>query len=505
MKLKYFAFVLGLLAIIPNAFPLTLAAAPAGTACSLSLSAAPSVASISPGGEAVYKYSIKNTSAKACNNLHFSLYYAGNEEYASSSIAPTASDYYWRFDKLGAGKSKSFSVTIKNSPNGGESLLGEACVTADGASDACTQKAVSIAGAQTPVPANPKPSAPAPEPDPEPITPAPSPVQPPQTAPTQPAQPTEPVPAQPSAPSPVSSSGGIQAWIYPGAPACNASKEYADGRADVLKPEYFTVQSNGSLRQMTASADGCNGYSAANAADVKAHSREQYATVSAGYANMRTLLASASLQSAALKTLTDFAISSGFTGIELDWEGFGQWTAADYTNYKKFVNDLQASLRAKGKKLMIDAPAIPDSKFQSYFQFKYEDFKNVDHVVVMAYDYQYDYGAGTSVAPSDWMKQVVNWAKARIPAERLVIGIPAYGYHGATGSYNITIDTYEQSSKLPGFANRKVNSEGEETWTSGGIFYLVQTEQSLARRKALVESLGIKSVSVWHLGGNPWF
>jgi spore germination protein YaaH len=154
---------------------------------------------------------------------------------------------------------------------------------------------------------------------------------------------------------------------------------------------------------------------------------------------------------------------------------------------------------------MIDAPAISDPVYQGYFQFKYEDFTNVDFVTIMAYDYQYDWGVGEPVAPEFWLKNVINWAKVRLPLEKIVIGIPAYGYHGTLGSYNMTIDTYAQSSTYPGFSTRKINSEGEEVWTNGNIYYSAQPKSSLDRKKTLIESLGIKNISVWHLGGNNWF
>jgi hypothetical protein len=69
----------------------------------------------------------------------------------------------------------------------------------------------------------------------------------------------------------------------------------------------------------------------------------------------------------------------------------------------------------------------------------------------------------------------------------------------------MTIDTYAQSSALPGFSTRKVDSEGEETWTVGSTYYCDQPQSALDGKMALLESLGIQNVSVWHLGGNNWF
>lgn len=419
-------------------------------ACSLRLTATPSSTSIPLGGELTYSYSLKNVGLGTCFGAGVSLYYAENEEYVSSNPSPSASDYYWSIGNLKRGKTFVFSVNMKN-VFGGEQMLGEACAAANNTGDACVSTPVNLSASS-------------------------------------------------------STATNIQAWIYPGQPACNAANEYSDGRQiDTLKPEYYTVQSTGALRQLTASADGCNGYSADNAADIKAHSSKQFVTVSGSIANVRKLLSSTTLRSAAIGTLTDFTVATGFTGVELDWEGFGDWTATDYANYKNFVAALQTSLHAQGKFLMIDAPAISDAQYQSYFLFKYEDFADIDYVAIMAYDYQYDYGVGQPVAPQDWVEDIINWAKARLETDKIIIGIANYGYHGQVGSYNISIDTYAQSSAYSGFSSRELNAEGEEVWTSGTTYYAVQSVSALDNRKAFIESLGIKSVSVWHLGDNPWF
>ena len=455
--------------------------------CSLQFIATPSTDTIQLGGEVVYQYALKNIGSSACAGVGVSLYYAENEKYVSSSPSPTASDYYWSIGNLNRGKTFSFSVVIKNSL-GGEQMFGEGCASADGADDACVSNPVNLLSNL--IVDNPM----LPEFD---STPTVVDEELPVVDPILPV--VDPVTSEPI-------STNIQAWVYPGQPSCSATNEYSeDRRIDTLKPEYYTVQSTGELRQLTVAADGCNAYSVSNVADIKAHSKKQFVTVSGNIANVRKLLSSAILQTVAIKTLTDFTVSTEFTGVEIDWEGFSDWSATDYANYKKFITDLQNSLRAKGKFLIIDAPAISDAKYQSYFLFKYEDFVHVDYIAIMAYDYQYDYGVGEPIAPEAWVGKVINWAKARLDTNQIIIGIANYGYHGPIGSYNVTIDTRDQSSTYNGFANRKLNDEGEEVWTSGGNYYAVQTVAALDDRKAFIESLGIKSVSVWHLGGNPWF
>lgn len=437
--------------------------------CLLSFSVVPNSKNISIGDTITYSVKVKNISRTVCNNVSYSFQYSTNEKYVSSIPQPRSADYYWYVGTLKANKEYTSTVVTKNTSTiTNLNMTTEAWATADNAVDVYVDNTTEVSATIVTPPAS-----------------------------------TTPAPVTPSTPLITNS---IQAWIYPGDPACNASAEYSDGRQiDTLKPEYYTVKSDGSLRQKTVATDGCNAYSVNNALDIRAHSTHQYVTVSSNILNMRALLASQTLQNSAITTLTDFTVLAGFTGVELDWEGFGDWTATDYTNYKNFTTALQNNLHSKGKLLMIDAPAISDTTYQSYYLFKYEDFTHIDYIAIMAYDYQYDFGVGEPVTPESWLINTIKWAKARLPVDKIIIGIPSYGYHGVLGSYNVTIDTYNQSTQYPGYSSKTLNQDGEGSWINNGIYYSVQEKSTLNRKKALIESLGIKNISVWHLGGNQWF
>jgi spore germination protein YaaH len=157
---------------------------------------------------------------------------------------------------------------------------------------------------------------------------------------------------------------------------------------------------------------------------------------------------------------------------------------------------------------MIDGPAVlaDDS---SHYQWRYEDFNTlpVDYIVVMEYDWQYDFGIGTPVAPLARIQDVTREIIEKITdINKIVIGIPSYGYHGKIGGDTITIDTNAQSQTYPGYATAKRNAASAEmTFTSGGVFYDYADSQTLNIKRSLIEDLGIKNISVWHLGGNQWF
>ena len=60
-----------------------------------------------------------------------------------------------------------------------------------------------------------------------------------------------------------------------------------------------------------------------------------------------------------------------------------------------------------------------------------------DQVRLMAYDYHWASSAPGPVAPISWVRDVLRYAKTQIPASKIILGVPLYGYdwvgHHGTG------------------------------------------------------------------------
>lgn len=313
----------------------------------------------------------------------------------------------------------------------------------------------------------------------------------------------------------------IQAWIFPGEATCSAGTAYSDGRQiQTLKPEYYHLNNDGTITQETTGTSGCFGYSSANATDIVAHSAQQYYTVSGNATGFAALMASPTLQASFISTLTTFAITTNFTGVELDIEGYGSWSAGNTTTYYQFLNNFAASLHSNGKKLMVDLPPIWNNNTsgsdywdaensQSKFALTYTAMNatSVDYFVILSYDSQYDWGNGFAVQPLGWVRDVVHWARTQIiDMNRVVIGIPAYGYFGTTGGFSPSIQDYGVMITEPG-ANTAVRDtgSGEMMWATGGVSYDYCDTTCLNTKRSYFENLGITHFSVWHLGNNQWF
>lgn len=309
----------------------------------------------------------------------------------------------------------------------------------------------------------------------------------------------------------------IGAWLYPDK-NYDATSEITDGRhIDILKSEYYHLNDDGTLQQLTT---GYNAYSAANVALIKQHSTQQFVTISGSTAGMNALATNRNLTSAFLSTMYSFLQSSGFTGIELDFEGFGDWTPQQYANYKSLVAVIGNAMHAIKCKLIIDGPAISDNAYQGYYLWKWEDFdvkanpalaNAIDGLVVMAYDEQDDQGAGTPVSSLSWLNNICQWMLNKITDHsKIVVGIPSYGYTAKTGAYAVTQINYQQATQLPGFNTAKRDaSSGEMMWTQGSGANSISNNYSdsttIQGKLNVVQNSGINAVSVWALPGNLWF
>ncbi|MFG2146351.1 glycosyl hydrolase family 18 protein [Streptomyces sp. NPDC048696] len=317
---------------------------------------------------------------------------------------------------------------------------------------------------------------------------------------------------------------GLEAWIYPGSTGedtCGAVAEYRDGRLrnGVLKPQYWDVDPSGAVKLLDSGTHPCNGFSEADAADVKAYSAAQYTTVSAmDRPAIAALVSDPTRRTAAVGSLTELAKRIGFTGVDIDFEDFWTWTAEDESGYEAFLTELAQSLHRAGLKLQVDAP-VETHDGDSVFDYAAVMRTGVDQLVVMDYGRQFNTPEGEkcwAISPHSWVREAVAYAQSRVPdKDRLVIGLPSYGF---TAPDPCVTDKVKDSVALatmrraPGYSDdpattaaRRDAASGEVRWTAGGTLYDYTDQQGMDTKLAVLHQLGVAHVSVWALGTNPWF
>lgn len=309
----------------------------------------------------------------------------------------------------------------------------------------------------------------------------------------------------------------LEAWIYPssaGQPACDVPAELAALAVDpiaVLKPEYLTVNGKNRVVTETVAALPCNGFSAANLALVRAAAHRVYVTVSAGTRGTKGVLASASRRAAAEASIESFVTSTGLDGVDLDFEP-NKWSQATWHEYMRFVSDLAGEMRPAGRTVEVDLEPFTTTPWDAE---RYGDVVAANaHVVVMAYDHEFDV-ACAPISPYSWLQQVVAYAQSQVPAASLTIGIPSYGYTTTTCgkvahvTTNVAYVTMEDEPGFPttptGVGTLRDPGSGEIRWRSGNVLYDFVDATALNAKLEVVGAMGVTDVSVWSLGGEPWF
>ncbi len=220
-------------------------------------------------------------------------------------------------------------------------------------------------------------------------------------------------------------------------------------------------------------------------------------------AHMLHTPAAASRHIAAIVGLAD---RQNYAGIDIDYEGL---QAGDRQAFSTFVTRLAAALHAHGKILSVAVFAkTSDAGYggQNVAQDYAAIGRAADQVKLMAYDYHWNGSPPGPIAPISWVRSVISYARTQIPASRIVLGIPLYGYDWAGGhatdltgqqagqlaaEHGATVH-YDAASQSPWFSYTDSSGRAHDVW--------FEDPQSSAAKFALVRQLGLGGMFLWMYG-----
>ncbi len=143
---------------------------------------------------------------------------------------------------------------------------------------------------------------------------------------------------------------------------------------------------------------------------------------------VQTLLDNESLQQRVIWNLGRTVQEKGYLGIDLDLE----YIPAEYAGrYARFAERLRKVMDLFGYRVSA-ALAPKTSREQPGLLYEGMDYRllgqAVHQVMLMTYEWGYAYGPPMAVAPLHMVRRVVDYALTEIPAQKLILGIPNYGY-----------------------------------------------------------------------------
>ena len=208
-----------------------------------------------------------------------------------------------------------------------------------------------------------------------------------------------------------------------------------------------------------------------------------------------------------IERIVTLVVDRGYDGIDIDYESI---RPEDRDAFSQFIRELGSALRAREKTLVTTIYAktsFPGSPGSSYGHDYQAAGEASDRVRIMGYDQHYPGGPPGPVASAAWVKQVLDYAVTKIPKEKIILGIPAFGYdwpvaggraasvvHDDASGLSLTHDApiqWDEAAQSPFFR-----------YNSGAEQHLVwfENNRSLQAKVELAREFGIGGVAIWRLG-----
>lgn len=229
------------------------------------------------------------------------------------------------------------------------------------------------------------------------------------------------------------------------------------------------------------------------------------------------------------ETAADLMEEHGFDGLDLDWEfpvsGGKEGTLhspQDGENYRLLLREVRRELdvrgAAAGRRYLLTAAVAPGEDFLENVR-PADLAESVDHLFLMGYDLggPWDRQVGFSAplsAPSEQpsvRRGVEAYLAAGVPPEKLVLGVPFYGYlyqvsgpgeeapggpfrSGQSVGYDTAVSRYLEEGR------RGFSQEAQQPSLSGdGWFLVYEDPSSVAAKARLAQEKGLAGAGAWEL------
>ena len=202
--------------------------------------------------------------------------------------------------------------------------------------------------------------------------------------------------------------------------------------------------------------------------------------------------------------------TKGFAGVDVDFEYI---LAEDRDLFTSFVAELRRRMNENGYRVSV-ALAPKTSADQQGLLYEGKDYRGLgeaaNEVLLMTYEWGYKYGPNMAVAPINKCRQVVEYALTEITSEKILLGIPNYGYNwmlpfirgeseavtiGNVEAVQIAIANdaqirFDELSQSP-FFNYERDGILHEVW--------FEDVRSLQSKYNLLEEYNLRGIGVWQI------
>ena len=133
-------------------------------------------------------------------------------------------------------------------------------------------------------------------------------------------------------------------------------------------------------------------------------------------------------QNALIAKIINKMKEKNYYGLDIDFEFINPEDAQAYIN---FVSNVTSQLNAEGFTVNVDLAPKTSARQRGvlYEAHNYKELGKIANTVfLMTYEWGYTYGPPMAVAPINKVREVVEYAVTEIPPQKILMGIPNYGY-----------------------------------------------------------------------------
>lgn len=220
-----------------------------------------------------------------------------------------------------------------------------------------------------------------------------------------------------------------------------------------------------------------------------------------------TILTNTQVQNTLFQNIIN-TLRKGYYGLDIDFEYL---YPNDRENYIRFIKRAVDTLHPLGYTVTV-ALAPKTSAGQQGLLYEAHDYaaigELVDHVILMTYEWGYTYSPARAVAPVDLVEKVLQYAVTAIPSQKILMGIPNYGYNwtlpfvqGSSArslSHTAAVDLaasvnariqFDTTAQSPFFRYYDSNRRQHEVW--------FEDARSIEAKLKLVDKYNLGGVSYW--------
>ncbi len=223
---------------------------------------------------------------------------------------------------------------------------------------------------------------------------------------------------------------------------------------------------------------------------------------------IQSLLTNREAQDNLIANIKNTLSEKNYYGVDLDFEYIPAENSGDYA---ALIEKMAGELRPMGKSVSIAlAPKLSDT--QTGILYEGHDYASqgaaADFVTLMTYEWGYTYGPPQAVAPINEVERVISYAVGEIPPQKIMMGIPNYGYDWTipyregtaartisnTGAINLAVSRgatveFDPVAKAPYFYYTDDEGNRHVVW--------FEDARSIRAKLELVDKYGLRGVTYW--------